>query len=199
MIDLTTVANISGTFPNIVTVNETIPDAGDGTPLVKKWVDDHWGFQQAVLNHAGTTPSGVNESASVSQVLNGLISILSPVGSVIAWHGNVLPQTLGHRLLHLDGSGVLRSSYTDLDAACYVGDANNNDSNYEAYYRADDSGGTSRNTSGIYLILPDMEFASSHVALVSAATLDNAFPKFNSTIAGGTVVGTYTCKWCVRY
>jgi len=201
MIDLTTVANITGANPNVAALNETIPLAGDGTPLVKKWLDDIWGYQQAVLAHAGTTPSGANEIAGTSQILNGLISILSPVGSVIMWQGAVLPDTLGHRLLHLDGAGVLVSTYDALSTACWVGSSKN--ATAEAYYRADDSGGSSRSDTGTYLILPDMVSQSYRIIPGAAAASDTTFPQFDTVLAASgsaeLVIGTYTVKFCVRY
>jgi hypothetical protein len=49
----------------------------------------------------------------------------------------------------------LRANYPLLDAAVYIGDGNNSDTSYPAYFHADDAGGAVRNTLGIYLILPD--------------------------------------------
>lgn len=60
----------------------TAPGTGDGTPLRALWVNDLWGFQQAILAEAGFTPSGLAETATVSQYLSGLKKILT--GRLIA-------------------------------------------------------------------------------------------------------------------
>lgn len=55
--------------------------------------------------------------------------------------------------LKLNGAGILVASYPALTTAVYVGDANN--ATAEAFYRADNSDGSSRNIAGAYLILRD--------------------------------------------
>jgi hypothetical protein len=152
-IDYATISNTTGTYPNVTANNVTAPGAGDGTPYTKAVIDDLWGFAQAVLTYGGATPTGVAESATNSQRLDAIVNSLSPPGTVVGWHGSTNPLVFGARLIELQGQGVLRTSYPDLDTACYVGNSLNGTA--EAYYRADDSAGTSRNTSGIYLILPD--------------------------------------------
>jgi len=52
-----------------------------------------------------------------------------------------------------DGSGILRANYADLDSVVYCGDPDNPTA--DAFYHADDAGGSVRNTAGVYLILPD--------------------------------------------
>lgn len=55
--------------------------------------------------------------------------------------------------LKLNGAGILVASYPALTTAVYVGDANN--ATAQAFYRADNADGTSRNIAGAYLILRD--------------------------------------------
>ena len=152
-IDYATSANTSGAFPDVVSNNVTAPGAGDGTPYTKAVIDDLWGFAQAVLTYGGLTPTGVTESSSNSQRLNALRDSLSPVGTIVGWHGNDSPSVFGARLLELQGQGVLRTSYPDLDAACWVGGIDNHHA--ESYFRANDAAGAVRNPGGAYLILPD--------------------------------------------
>jgi hypothetical protein len=61
-----------GSYPlgkarNVTTVND-----GSGTPLEQAWVNDIWGFLQALLSAASITPSGAPDTALVSQYLGAL-------------------------------------------------------------------------------------------------------------------------------
>ena len=155
MINYDTIPNITGSFPDVVAQNTSGPSAQDGTPYLKSVIDDLWGARQALLLAAGLTPSGLTESSSVSQQLEAIQNVAGGPGEVVAWMGeNSDPSALNKRLLALNGQGILRANYVDLDAACYVGDPDNPTAS--AFYRADDSGGSVRNTAGIYLILPDL-------------------------------------------
>lgn len=149
------IPNNTGSFPNVVSNNVTAPAAGDGTPYVKAGIDDAWGRFQDLLSRAGLTPNGSSEAAGNSQHFEALRRCFSAPGEVCLWHGQVDPATLGLRLLLLEGQGILRANYPDLDAAVYIGDANNGNSSYPYYFRADDAAGTVRNIAGIYLILAD--------------------------------------------
>ena len=140
-------------FPNTEAVNASGPTATDGTEYVKNFVDNYaFGPQQALLNRAGITPNGTAESATNSQELEAMQRLFSHAGEAVDWYGSD-PATLGVRILILEGQGVLVASYPDLVAATYVGDANNPTA--EAFYRADDAAGATRNTAGNYFILPD--------------------------------------------
>ncbi len=149
------IPNNTGAFPNVVSNNVTAPGAGDGTPFVKPMIDDAWGRFQDLLNRAGLTPNGADEAAGSSQHFEALRRCFGAPGEVVLWHGQADPASLGIRLLILQGQGVLRTSYPDLDAAVYIGDGNNPDLGYPAYFHADDAAGTIRNTTGAYLILAD--------------------------------------------
>jgi hypothetical protein len=50
---------------------------GTGTPLEADWLNDVWGFLQAILSAAELTPSGTPDTATVSQYLDGLRAIAS--------------------------------------------------------------------------------------------------------------------------
>lgn len=69
-------------YPQGSAKDVTAPGTGDGTPLRALWVNDLWGFQQAILAEAGFTPSGLAETATASQYLSGLKKILT--GRLIA-------------------------------------------------------------------------------------------------------------------
>jgi hypothetical protein len=146
--------NVTGIFPNVEGVNASGPSATDGFEFVANFVNDNnIGWMQMLLNLAGMTPNGVVESDSASQMKEAMRKTSIPPGVEVGWHQNVDPATAGYRLLLLNGQGILRANYPDLDTACYVGDGNN--ATASAYYRADDAAGTSRNIAGIYLILPE--------------------------------------------
>lgn len=45
---------------------------GTGTPLEKSWLNDTWGFQQALLAEAGITPSGTPDQVGASDYLEAV-------------------------------------------------------------------------------------------------------------------------------
>ena len=170
MIDLSTIANTSGAYPDVVGVNTSGPTTVDGTPYIKAFIDDLWGANQALMNHAGLTPNAVTESSSASQRLTALHNVTIGPGCIVAWCGaNADPNTDGRRMIQLNGQGILRASYSDLDDICYVGNGNN--ATASAFFRADDAGGAVRNIAGIYLILPDLRGYTIR-GLDTAATVD---------------------------
>lgn len=144
-------------FPNTKAVNVSVPGANDGTEFKALMVNDHWGARQNLMAYAGLTPNGSSEVYGLSQFYECLLHLTVPVGTIIMTHSNSDPTTLGYRFLNLSGFGVLRTAYPDLDAACYVGDSNNDTADY--WYRSDDSGGTIRNITGAYLQVADLRGA----------------------------------------
>lgn len=141
-------------FPDTEAVNATGASATDGTEFVKVMIDNYmFGRQQALLNHVGITPDGNSEADGASQEIEALQRMGMYPGqfTISAWNDD--PATLGIRVLMLQGQGIVRANYADLDAAVYVGDGDN--ATASAFYHADNSDGSSRNTAGAYLILPD--------------------------------------------
>ena len=160
MIDISAVfvEYAGGPFPSFTGKNATGAGATDGTEFIKALIDNWmWGPSQALLDYCGLSPNGVTEAAGASQILDALNMIGVPVGTVIEWNRKNDPATDGYRFLPLNGQGILRANYADLDSAVYVGDANNAAvaAAGGGYYHADNSDGTSPNTAGIYLILPE--------------------------------------------
>ena len=152
--------NSSGVpYPNTTALDATGPSATDGTEYVKAWCDEIMGITQAVLDRAGLTPSGVSEAAGAgnSQFIEALQLMGPGPGVITEWANALDPAVSGHRAILLQGQGVLRASFPDLDAAVYVGDGNNaaRAAAGGAFYRADDAAGTIPNIVGIYLILPE--------------------------------------------
>lgn len=140
-------------FPDTLAINATGAGTGDGTEIVKILIDDLWGARQALMDAAGLTPDSVTEAPDTSQLLEAIRKICGSPGEGVIWWKDSDPAITGDRVLLLNGQGILRANYPELDAAVYVGDTANPTAS--AFYHADDAGGTIRNTTGIYLILPD--------------------------------------------
>lgn len=140
-------------FPATAAINASGAGATDGTEFVKIMIDDEWGARQALMDYAGLTPDTVTEAAGASQALDALLLIAGGPGEVVQYMKNSDPSVSGDRVLLLNGQGILRASFPELDAAVYVGDGDN--ATASAFYRADNSDGSSRNIAGIYLILPE--------------------------------------------
>lgn len=114
-------------YPLTAAINASGPSATDGTEWVKAWCDEFMGITQGVLDRAGLTPSGVSEFAGSgnSQFIEAL-NLMGPGPGVITEWANALdPAVSGHRAIECNGQVVLRTSFPELDAAIYVGDANN--------------------------------------------------------------------------
>jgi len=72
MKDFADISNTTGSFPDVVANNDTVPGDKTGTPLLKQWVDEMFGFYQALLDNASLTPSGSAELHDSSQLLTAL-------------------------------------------------------------------------------------------------------------------------------
>lgn len=141
-------------FPDNESVNASGPTATDGTEFVKLMVDNYmFGRQQALLNYANLVPDGVAEKDGTSQEVEAMQNSFGAPGEAVDWYGNNDPATLGHKILILEGQGILVASFPELDAAVYTGDGDN--ATADAFFHADDAAGVVRNTAGIWLILPD--------------------------------------------
>lgn len=140
-------------FPNTLGKNATGAGATDGTEFVKLFIDDLWGARQALMDHAGLTPDGVTEAPGTAQIIEAMQRGFGGVGEWVIWTKKDVPATTGDRVLFLNGQGVLRANYVDLDTLVYVGDPANGTAS--SFYHADDAAGTIRNTTGVYLILPE--------------------------------------------
>lgn len=156
---LSSFTNTDGaSFPDTAFINATGPSATDGTEFVKLFGDDLWGARQAGMNYAGLVPDGVTEADGTAQFIEMLQKGFgAPPGAIMEWANALDPATTGHRAILMQGQGVLRASFPDLDTAVYVGDGNNAavEAGGGKFYRADNANGTSPNIAGIYLILPD--------------------------------------------
>jgi len=167
-------ANFNGAGPLAFTgKNATGAGATDGTEYIAADIDNFkWGWMQELFTREGFTPDGVTEAVGASQIVEALDNKL-PAGMVLEWNLNVDPATYGARYLLLNGQGILRANYPELDANVYVGDGNNAavEAGGGAFYRADDAAGTIPNIAGVYLILPESRGVVSR-GLDLAASID---------------------------
>lgn len=65
-------APASDAYPLGAARDITTPGDGTGTPLRADWINDIWGFLQALLAEGGVTASGVPDTAQASQYLTAL-------------------------------------------------------------------------------------------------------------------------------
>jgi hypothetical protein len=77
-------------YPQGKARNVTVSGDGTGTPLEQKWINDWFGFQQAVALAAGITPSNTPDNANVSQVLQGLQTLFGPSYTQVPLTGGAL-------------------------------------------------------------------------------------------------------------
>ena len=143
-------------FPDSASVNATTPTSTDGTEFVKLMIDNYmFGPQQALLNYAGLTPSGVTESDSASQEIEAIQKGfgVGPGMGVTYWKDGD-PSVNGDRVLLLTGQVIISANFAELVAATYVGDGNNGTAS--AFYKTSDAGGTVRDTAGGFFVLPDL-------------------------------------------
>lgn len=73
----------STAYPQGKAQNVTVAGDGTGTPLEKAWVNDLWGFLQALLDRAGITPSGDPDEVGASDYLDALEARYRTVHSII--------------------------------------------------------------------------------------------------------------------
>lgn len=59
--------------------NDQSEDDGTGTPLEKEWLNDIFGWEQALLSEAGITPSGDPDEVGASQYLEALETVVALV------------------------------------------------------------------------------------------------------------------------
>jgi hypothetical protein len=143
------------------------------------------------MNYAGLTPDGVTEAAGTAQILEAIEKgfAVGP-GKFVRWFIKDTPATTGDRVILLSGQGVLRASYSALDAKVYCGDPANATAEY--FYHADDAAGTTRNTSGVYLILPEsMDYVLPNAPRITSSfwhttngygSTNNKIPKFTTEV-----------------
>ena len=63
-------------YPDGKAQDVTIPGDNTGTPFLADWLNDLWGWMQALLDDAEIVPDGINESVASSQYL-GAVKVVS--------------------------------------------------------------------------------------------------------------------------
>lgn len=72
MQDFYAIPNTTGTFPDVAAQNASGPGVTDGTAITKQFVDEIFGFFQALLSDYGVSPSGSAEVHDSSQLLDAV-------------------------------------------------------------------------------------------------------------------------------
>lgn len=143
---------VTNSWPQTVAKNASGSSAVDGTPFCADLINDLWGWQKRIMYLAGITPSGIADDYSGSDVVTALRNAGLKPGLCILSFLNAT-ELANARLMALSGQIVTIASYPDLCAAVYVGDASNPTA--PAFYKTSDAGGTTRSTTGAYMVMPD--------------------------------------------
>ena len=61
------VLNKTGVFPATVAKNASSGSATDGTEYIAAWINEDWGFWQALLTAAQMTPNGIAEAYNATK------------------------------------------------------------------------------------------------------------------------------------
>lgn len=145
--------NTTGAFPSVLATNASGPTLRDGTPITADVINDIWGGLQAILNAAGTTPSGSLETDSASDLRDSIRKLSGAPGEIVLYASP--SEVFDANILPLKGQVITIAAYPDLVAATYIGDTDNSSTYHTAFYKSDSSGGVTRSTSGPYFKLPD--------------------------------------------
>lgn len=76
------IAEASPEYPYGSARNITTPGDGTGTPLEQAWLNDDWGFKQALLTEADITPSGAPDTATNSQYVAAVKALKKDASNV---------------------------------------------------------------------------------------------------------------------
>lgn len=105
---------------------------GDGTPIKKAWMNDIYGFFQAIFLKAGIVPSGSAETQLVSQFLEGLENIITPINTITglqATWNSATSVSIGKGTATTLGASVpivnTASAFTKLTSATWVAGSGN--------------------------------------------------------------------------
>lgn len=103
----------SASYPYGGAQNVAVIGDNTGTPWEKDYINDIWGFLQAILTNAGIVPNELPETALLSQYLQGLLYLTQEKpGMIKIFAGSVIPDGF----LVADGAAVSRVVYADLFA-----------------------------------------------------------------------------------
>jgi hypothetical protein len=93
--DYTNSTPADASYPGGSFKNTSGPATSDGTPVDKDWANDILGFREAVLDEAGIVHSGVPDTATASDVLDGL-KVLFPDKTATDTHVAAVAPHSGH-------------------------------------------------------------------------------------------------------
>lgn len=94
-------------YPQGKARNATVLGDGTGTPFEQQWVNDVWGFQQALLDEAGIVPNGSPDSVGASQYLAAIQALMVPkITGPVSSTDNEIPRFDGTTGNAAQGSGI---------------------------------------------------------------------------------------------
>lgn len=124
----------------MTTVDDIIVGTTGGVPVRRPAASQAEMETGTEIELRGMSPLRVAQAVAMA-ISPGALAVFAMTSAPTGW-------------LKANGAGVLRASYPDLDDAIYCGDGNNATAAWG--YRATNSNGSGRSTSGDYLILPDL-------------------------------------------
>lgn len=71
-------------YPHGSARNITVSGDGTGTPLERTWLNDVWGFLQALLDGASITPSGTPDKVGASDYLDALVTLFASAPALLS-------------------------------------------------------------------------------------------------------------------
>jgi len=173
---------VTGDWPATVAKNASGPLASDGTPFTADLINDLWGGRIDLMVRASLTPDGVTEANATSQFVAALHRVIRGPGEIVLLALNTTTLAT-RRIIALTGQIITIANYAELCAAVYCGDADNPTA--PAFYKTSDAGGTTRSTTGGYMVFPDARgLVVRGLGSNSKITAANG-----STYSGGTKIG----------
>lgn len=181
--------------------NITTPGDGTGTPLEESWLNDLFGFQQALINGSGLTPSGVPDTAETSQYLEAARIMLGAVAKSLAELSALTATVEGQRaFLSADGrSGEFVATLADISTPV-------TDDPLKGVYVPFDSDPTGASGGWVRQLVNGAatlrNFGADHTGAADASTeINNAHLLADSYgfKLVDDVVGTYLCNSTVRF
>jgi len=179
-----TLSPTDGSYPLGKARDVTVTGDGTGTPLKQEWVNDLWGFEQALLAAADITASGSPDAANSSQYLQAIQAICAPKHNYIVQMGSK--------------SGTMLTSTTSTSYVAIAGGGGNNSivslDNTQAgdILEGDYFWGIQMNSGTAYLNLSINDGSSSAIAsfeyqFTAPSPIKIIFPFRYTVVNGGTV------------
>jgi hypothetical protein len=196
--------DVSAGWPHGKARNVSVPSDGTGTPLEKDWINDLWGWQQALLGSVGILPSNQPDRADASQYLEAIQTLIANgcaavQASVAALSTNV--DEISDRVTSLESS--LRRPAEFFINTGYVGTGsrlNLTEALDPTNYYAEDSGRITVDENGYYHVTVTLVIRNFNTAVPAQLFLDLRLDDSNhmtvtqvkDSISGGLTINAST-------